>query len=87
MTKWKDIPDIIGSKEAAEILGWLNPKGEPNVNKVSMYRIRANEKGYPPGMIPKPLKVLACGPIWVKEDIEKYRNEVIKNKRRTGSGD
>ncbi|MDO9574667.1 MAG: helix-turn-helix domain-containing protein [Candidatus Contubernalis sp.] len=62
----KDFPhhqrplNIVGTAEAAEMLGW-SPK------KVSVYRQR--------GKLPRPLYQLKMGPVWNKEDIERWALE------------
>ena len=50
--------DLVGLKEAAEILGW-DPR------RVSTYRSR--------GTFPEPIAELASGPVWVRDQIEKYK--------------
>ena len=49
--------DLVGVREAADILGW--PTG-----MVSSYLRR--------GLLPEPVARLACGSIWLCEDIEAY---------------
>lgn len=51
--------DLVGMKEAGEILDW-------DVRKISTYRKR--------GVFPEPLLELAMGPVWSKEKIEEYRD-------------
>lgn len=50
--------DLIGLKEAAEILGW-DPR------KVATYRAR--------GSFPEPIAELAAGPVWQRKQIEDYK--------------
>jgi hypothetical protein len=50
--------DLVGVKEAAEILGW-DPR------KVATYRSR--------GRFPEPIAVLAMGPVWYRQQIEDYK--------------
>ncbi len=52
--------DIVGVKEAAAILDW-DPR------RVTTYRNR--------NKFPEPVKVLAMGPIWVKQQIEEYAEQ------------
>lgn len=49
-----DMPDLVSTKEAAEIVGMTR-------TAVSTARAR--------GKFPEPAVVLACGPIWRREDI------------------
>jgi hypothetical protein len=52
--------DLIGLKEAAEIIGW-DPR------KVATYRSR--------GSFPEPIAELAMGPVWRKSQIEKFKEK------------
>jgi hypothetical protein len=52
--------ELVGVKEAAELLGW--DKG-----KVSVYLAR--------GILPEPIQRLASGPIWTREQIERYKDK------------
>lgn len=52
--------DLIGQKEFAEILGW-------DRRKVAMY--------YHRGILPDPIKRLASGPVWTRDQAEKYKDE------------
>ncbi len=62
----KDFPhhhrplDIVGTAEVAAMLGW-SPK------KVSVYRQR--------GKLPQPIYELKMGPVWKKEDVERWAIE------------
>lgn len=58
--------NIVGVKEAAEILGWSR-------KKVSAY--------YPRGNFPKPIKTLYSGPIWYRAQIERYKRVKILNEK------
>ena len=49
--------DLVGSKEAGEILGW-------DTQRVSNYRRR--------GSFPVPISELAMGPVWTRSQIEEY---------------
>jgi DNA-directed RNA polymerase specialized sigma24 family protein len=51
--------DLVGTKEAAEILGV-----QPNVISTRLRR----------GRFPQPIVTLSCGPIWHREDIEYQRD-------------
>lgn len=55
--------EIVGHYEAAEILGWKK-------QQVTVYMQR--------GKFPEPLQKLASGPIWFKEDIQKFKESRIK---------
>lgn len=52
-----DPEDLVGVKEAAEILGW-DPR------RVATYRKR--------GTFPEPVQELAMGPLWTRQQIEEY---------------
>lgn len=52
---------IVGSKEAADILGW-------DRRKVATY--------YSRHLLPRPIALLASGPIWGRHQIENYRDEL-----------
>jgi hypothetical protein len=52
--------DLIGSTEVAKILGW-------DRRKVSVYHGR--------GVLPAPVRELASGPVWRRQDIERYAVE------------
>ena len=58
--------EIVGHYEAAKILGWQK-------QQVSVYISR--------GKFPEPLQKLASGPIWLKEDIEKFKESRLKMKK------
>jgi prophage regulatory protein len=51
--------DIVGTAEAADILG-------VKTNTVSALRSR--------GKFPEPAVVLAMGPVWLREDVEHFRD-------------
>lgn len=51
---------LVGVREAAEILGW-DPR------RVATYRSR--------GSFPEPIAELAAGPVWTKRQIERYRKK------------
>jgi hypothetical protein len=51
--------DLVGTKEAAEILGVT-----PNVISTRLRR----------GRFPQPIVALSCGPIWHREEIELHRD-------------
>ena len=55
--------EIVGHYEATKILGWQK-------QQVSVYISR--------GKFPEPLQKLASGPIWFKEDIEKFKESRMK---------
>ena len=55
------VPDLVGTQEAAEILG-------KTPNAISSLR----NKGH---SFPAPIVTLACGPIWLREDIEAIKVE------------
>lgn len=48
-------PDIVGASEAAEILG---------ITRATF------KKRHERGMVPKPVVVLACGPIWLRSQFD-----------------
>jgi hypothetical protein len=51
-----DMPEIVGTKEAAEILGWPRQRVAQQLHR---------------GTFPaEPVVTLACGPIWRRDDIE-----------------
>lgn len=50
--------DLIGQKEFAEILGW-------DRRRVSTYYWR--------GKLPEPIKKLASGPVWTRQQAEEYK--------------
>lgn len=56
---------VMGITEAAERLGWKK-------QQVLNYLKRAEVKGFPPGMFPKPFQRIASGWLWMAEDIEAY---------------
>lgn len=62
---------IVGYKEFYEILGWNYDKNRTMLNT---YLKRAEEKGWPKDMAPKPIQVLASGPIWLRHQAEEYRD-------------
>lgn len=51
-------PEILGLKEAAEILGWKK-------QQVITYMKR--------GVFPEPYQRLAAGPLWLRKTIEEYK--------------
>ncbi|ANY70420.1 hypothetical protein BBD42_30935 [Paenibacillus sp. BIHB 4019] len=67
----KETLSIVGYKEAYELMGW-----DYNTNRsmLNTYLKRAEEKGWPEDMAPKPVYVLASGPLWYKYQIEKFRD-------------
>ncbi|MCM3701412.1 type I-C CRISPR-associated protein Cas8c/Csd1 [Paenibacillus macerans] len=69
--KQKHALKIVGYKEAYVILSW---DYEKNRTMLNTYLKRAEEKGWPKGMFPKPLQVLASGPIWYEKQIIDYRD-------------
>ena len=58
--------ELVGHYEAAKILGWQK-------QQVTVYMQR--------GKFPEPLQKLASGPIWFKEDIEKFKESRMKMKK------
>lgn len=71
-----EIPLLVGSKEIQEMMGWKNH------SIVRTYWKRAEAKGFPPGMFPKPIQVLASGPIWTRAQIEEWeKNRQSGDKR------
>ena len=58
--------EIVGHYEAAEILGWQK-------QQVTVYMQR--------GKFPEPLQKLKSTPIWLKEDIQKFKESRMKMKR------
>jgi hypothetical protein len=63
------VPPLVGLKEAAEISGI--PKAT-----LAQYRMRGFPKHYPP--FPDPVEELASGPVWRKNDIEKFKGRKEK---------
>lgn len=55
-----DADELVGVKEAAEILGW-------DVRRVATYRSR--------GSFPEPVAELAMGPVWYRSQIEEYKRQ------------
>ena len=58
------IPQLVGVREAATILGW-DPR------RVTTYRSR--------GAFPAPIVELAMGPVWLRSQIEEYKKEKQQN--------
>lgn len=52
---------LIGQSEFADILGW-------DRRKVATY--------YGRGLLPEPVKTLSSGPLWTREQAEKYKREL-----------
>ncbi|HET7579778.1 MAG TPA: hypothetical protein VFK33_10890 [Bacillales bacterium] len=52
--------DLIGQKEFAEILGW-------DRRRISTY--------YHRGQLPEPVKKLASGPIWTRQQAEEFKKQ------------
>lgn len=65
------VPPLAGYKEAYELLGWDYKK---NRTMLHTYLDRAEKSGWPKDMAPKPIQILACGPIWTVKQIEDYRD-------------
>lgn len=61
----RKVPDLVGVKEAAEILGMP----EQQVSYMARRRLEGDTK-----IIPEPVAVLAMGTIWLKSDIEAFRD-------------
>lgn len=74
----KLIPPLAGLAEAAEMLGWSK-------SQVNTYMTRAKVKNWPDDMFPKPIQVLASGPIWFEKQIETFRDK--RNGRRRDNDD
>lgn len=53
------VPPLVGVREAAEILGVERPR---------INRWRGS------GVMPEPIQELACGPIWLQQDVEDLRD-------------
>jgi len=60
-----DADELVGLKEAAQILGW-DPR------RVATYRSR--------GSFPEPVAELAAGPLWTRQQIEEYKKQYDRNK-------
>jgi len=58
--------EIVGHYEAAEILGWQK-------QQVTVYMQR--------GKFPEPFQKLKSTPIWLKEDIQKFKESRLKMKK------
>lgn len=56
---------VMGLAEVAERLGWSK-------QHAASYLARADQKGFPPGMFPKPFQKLNMGLVWWAEDVEEY---------------
>jgi predicted DNA-binding transcriptional regulator AlpA len=70
-----EIPPLVGHKEVREMLGWSK-------SQLDTYIRRAATKEFPPGMFPKPIQVLASGPIWTRAQIEEWeKNRQSGDKR------
>jgi hypothetical protein len=78
------LPELVGVKEACEILDvdkntlyrWLKPSsGDGKVVTVDAQR------SY---MIPP--KRISSGPVWVREDVERFRDEIGRQRARAGEG-
>jgi len=61
------VPHLVGTHEVADILGW-------DKAKVSVYMRREDDRNWPGKLLPKPIQILASGPVWRKSDIEKFRD-------------
>lgn len=53
----KAIPALLGLSELAALAGW-------NRHQAAVYRSR--------GLLPEPHVVLKCGPVWRREDVQKW---------------
>jgi hypothetical protein len=68
------LPDLVGAKEAAEILGiqkmtlnrWLRP--DPDTGRTYMI----------------PPKRIDAGPVWVKSDVERFAEEIGRQRAPAG---
>lgn len=56
----RKIPPLAGLDEASEILGWSKQHIHSYINR---------------GVFPKPIQRLACGPVWLREQIEQYKRD------------
>jgi hypothetical protein len=56
---------VMGLSEVALRLGWKS-------QQVTNYLNRAEAKGFPAGMLPKPFQRIAAGWLWLASDIEEY---------------
>lgn len=56
---------VMGMAEVAERLGWSK-------QHVASYLKRAEEKGFPTGMLPRPFQRISSGWLWLAGDIEEY---------------
>jgi predicted site-specific integrase-resolvase len=71
------LPDLVGSKEAAEILGiqkmtltrWLRP-GSGTLGPDETYMI--------------PPKRIEAGPVWVRSDVERFASEIGRQRAPVG---
>ncbi len=68
-TEVPPVPPLVGTREVAEILGW-------GKNRVSEYMRREERRGWPGKLIPRPVQVLASGPVWRRSDIEKFKGSL-----------
>ena len=57
------LPPVLGTAELAEFLGW-------DRRKVAVYHGR--------GLLPAPLAELACGPVWQRDDIERWMSGSVE---------
>lgn len=67
-------PEIVGMSEAADILGF----SRSNFNQ---HRHRYDRPEDADNPFPQPIAKLACGPIWLKRDMEKWAKVYEKLRR------
>lgn len=80
------LPDLVGSKETCEILGiqkmtltrWLKPGTGP---------WGPDGQYGPNGTYMIPPKYIAAGPVWVKSDVERFAEEIGRQRARSQAAD
>lgn len=58
-----NLPPLAGLAEAAEILGWKKQQVRNYIDR---------------GKFPLPIQYLASGPIWLKSQIDQFKDERVK---------
>ncbi|MED0708666.1 hypothetical protein P4S91_10540 [Aneurinibacillus aneurinilyticus] len=65
------ISTLVGLKEFAEVIGWDKARLSTKYS-----RQRKGKKVRP--VLPEPIQVLACGPIWTLEQAEEYKKIICE---------
>jgi hypothetical protein len=66
MSDRPQIPKLLGTHEVAKMLGWSR-------GKVSVYLYR--------GILPEPVDMLHCGPIWTIDQIEEFKAKLTEKEK------